>query len=135
MMALLRGGSYFLALGACAVLQAAASTLPATCSELYVPPSTCEAEAAPCTGACPGNKTNSWSKQWQPYWDLCLGMKQKKDPGFAKTPFMCGPNGDKLEVVYYRPADRWICCLKNAPPSGSDKTPAVVPRTVSPETR
>jgi hypothetical protein len=131
----LQSSSHLLAAGAFTAFQATASTIPATCSELLVPPQTCEAEAQQCTGACPGNKSNSWSKQWTPYWDLCLGMKQKQTPNFSKTQFMCGPNGDKLEVVYFKPADRWICCLKNAPSTGGDNSPAVVPRTISPDKR
>lgn len=134
---LLRRSAGLLALGILSASPAMASNIPPFCAELMVPPATCDAEKAiPCNGACPNDRSNSWSRQWLPYWDLCLETKQKKNPTFAKTQFMCGSSDPKLEVVFYNPVDRWICCQRNpfADSAGrtEDKTGVKPPRTMTP---
>jgi hypothetical protein len=132
----LRRSACLLAAAMLTPLPTMASNIPPFCAELLVPPATCDAEKAlPCEGACPKDKSNSWSRQWLPYWDLCLAAKQKKNPALAKTQFMCGSSDPKLEVVFYNPVDRWICCQKKPFVSGADandKTGVKPPRTMTP---
>ncbi len=92
----------------------AAAGIPPFCAEVLVPPSLpgeCRAEKAlPCTGACPGDGSNSVPDRWASYWDHCTGPKHT---GLILDPkFMCGSDIDKLKIVYYTPVDRYICCVK-----------------------
>jgi hypothetical protein len=90
-------------------LPASAGDIPPFCAHLQRVPATCEAEqAAPCTGACPEDRSNSKSK-WDGYLERCSAGKANTS-GSVKRQLMCASN---WKHYFYSPTQEWVCCARD----------------------